>query len=196
MKAKIVQANQGGLDSASRTAPHNDFVARRDQLTNIVGSATFNQNNLIISGATNLSVLSTVDGPTNTGSAQSMDITTLGISASTLLNSSGASSALTAINTAISRVADKLAALGSSSKRIEIQKEFTTKLIDILKEGVGNLVDADLAEESAKLQALQVKQALGIQVVSANTEMLIGMKLAVSSHGPGRTSVVRTSAQV
>ncbi len=163
MKGKIVQANQGGLDSASRTALHNDFVALRDQLTTIVGSATFNQKNLITSGATSLTVLSTVDGSTITVSAQAMDVTTLGISASTLLNSSGASSALTAINTAISRVADKLAALGSSSKRIEIQEEFTTKLIDILKEGVGNLVDADLAEESAKLQAIQVKQSLGIQ---------------------------------
>ena len=154
MKAKVVQANQAGLDSASRTALNNDFTALRDQLTTIVVSAEFNNTNLITSGASTLTVLSTVDGSTITVSAQAMDITTLGISASVLNTSSGASAALISINSAINSVADKLAALGSSSKRIEIQTEFTQQLVDILKEGVGNLVDADLAEESAALQAL------------------------------------------
>ncbi len=63
-------------------------------------------------------------------------------------------------------MSSKLASLGSSAKRIEVQSEFTTKLIDILKEGVGNLVDADLAEESAKLQGLQIKQQLGVQALA------------------------------
>jgi len=59
-----------------------------------------------------------------------------------------------------------LAALGSVARRIEVQSEFTTKLTDIQRAGVGNLVDADLAEESAKLQALQIKQQLGVQALS------------------------------
>ena len=166
MKAKVVQANQSGLDSASRTALHNDFTSLRDQLTTIVVSAEFNNTNLITTGASTLTVLSTVDGSTITVSAQAMDITTLGISASILNTSAGASASLTAINTAINLIADKLAALGSSSKRIEIQSEFTQQLVDILKEGVGNLVDADLAEESARLQALQIKQQLGVQALA------------------------------
>ena len=67
---------------------------------------------------------------------------------------------------AIALVSEKLAALGSSAKRIEIQSEFLTQLVDILKEGVGNLVDADLANESARLQALQIKQQLGVQALA------------------------------
>ena len=177
MKAKVVQAaNQGGLDSASRTALHNDFVALRDQISTIVGTASFNGKSLITSGATNLTVLSTVDGSTITVSSQSMDVTALGISATTLLNSSGAASALTSINSAIVRVSDKLAALGSASKRIEVQSEFTVKLTDILKEGVGNLVDANMAEESAALQALQIKQQLGIQslaIANSNPQSIL-----------------------
>jgi len=114
MKAKVVQANQSGLDSASRTALNNDFTSLRDQLTTIVVSAEFNNTNLITSGASTLTVLSTVDGSTITVSAQSMDIRTLGISASVLNTSLGASTSLTAINTAINLIADKLAALGSS----------------------------------------------------------------------------------
>ncbi len=166
MKAKVVQANQAGLDSASRTALNNDFTSLREQLTTIVVSAEFNNTNLITSAATNLTVLSTVDGSTITVSAQAMDTNSLGISTAVLNTSAGASNALTQINTAINLVADKLASLGSSAKRIEVQSEFTQQLIDILKEGLGNLVDADLAEESAKLQALQIKQQLGVQALA------------------------------
>jgi len=158
MKAKVVQANQSGLDTSSRTALNNDFVSLRDQLTTIVASAEFNSTNLITNGGSTLTVLSTVDGSTITVSAQAMDIVTLGIFFDNLTTSSGALTALTNINTAIIRIADKLAALGSSSARIEIQSEFTQQLVDILKGGVGNLVDADLAEESAVLQAQQIKQ--------------------------------------
>jgi flagellin len=166
MKQKVVQANQAGLDSASRTALQNDFAALRDQITTIVATAEFNGVNLIKSGATALTVLSTVDGSTITVSAQAMDTATLAVSASDLTSSASATTALTAIDSAITSVSNKLAALGSSSKRIEVQSDFTVTLVDILKEGVGNLVDADLAEESALLQSLQIKQQLGIQALS------------------------------
>jgi flagellin len=166
MKAKVVQANQAGLDSASRTALHNDFNELRNQISTIVSTASFNGTNLISSSASNTSVLSTVDGSTISVSAQKMDVTTLGINASVINTSAGAATALTAIDTAITKVSDKLAALGSVAKRIEVQANFTTKLQDILKAGVGNLVDADLAEESAKLQSLQIQQQLGVQALS------------------------------
>jgi len=165
MKAKVVQANQAGLDSASRSAIHNDFDALRQQISTIVSTAEFNGTNLIFSSAADLSVLSTVDGSTIAVSAQKMDGSTLGISALALTSSSGASAALTAIDSAIVSVNQKLANLGSSAKRLEVQSDFATKLIDILKAGVGNLVDADLAEESANLQALQIKQQLGVQAL-------------------------------
>ena len=103
---------------------------------------------------------------TITVSAQSMDSTALGINTSSIINSGGAASALAAIDTAITRIADKLAALGSVAKRIEIKAEFSSKLVDILKEGVGSLVDADLASESATLQALQIQQPLGVQALA------------------------------
>jgi flagellin len=166
MKAKVVQANQAGLDSTSRTALHNDFVALREQIATIAATAEFNGTNLINQSASNTNVLSTVDGSTIAVSAQKLDTTSLGIQSADLSTSAGAATALTAIETAIRSVSDKLAALGSVGKRIEIQAEFTAKLQDILKAGVGNLVDADLAEESAKLQALQIKQQLGVQSLS------------------------------
>jgi flagellin len=165
-KAKIVQANQNGLDAVSRTALHNDFAALRQQIDTIVATASFNGTDLINSGATSISVLSTVDGSTIVVSAQNLSTTQLSISASDLTTSAGALTALTAINSAITSVSNSLAALGASAKQIDLQSSFATKLIDILNSGVGNLVDADMAEESAKLQSLQVKQQLGVQALS------------------------------
>jgi len=166
MKGKVVQSNQAGLDSSSRSALQQDFDALRTQIATIVTSASFNSTNLIDVSASTYSILSTQEGSTITVSAQKMDTTTLGIESSSLTSSSSAATALTAINTAISLVADKLAALGSAAKRIDVQTEFTGKLTDILKQGIGNLVDADLADESASLQSLQIRQQLGTQALS------------------------------
>ncbi len=76
------------------------------------------------------------------------------------------SAAVTAIDAAIDTVNTQLSKLGSTSKRLELQREFTTKLSDTIKVGIGNLVDADMAKESANLQAYQVKQQLGLQALS------------------------------
>jgi len=172
MKAKTIQASQAGLDTNSYTALNEEFTSLRSQIDSIITSADFNGKNLIDATATNLKVLSTVDGSTITVTKQSIDSTTLAIHTAVLTDSSVAATALTAISAAIISVSNALASLGSSAKRVDIQAEFTSKLQDILKQGVGNLVDADLAEESANLQALQIKQQLGVQ------------SLAIANAGP------------
>ena len=58
------------------------------------------------------------------------------------------------------------AAFGSAKQRIDAQQMFTTTLVDALDRGIGQLIDADLNKESARLSALQVKQQLGIQALS------------------------------
>ena len=166
MKAKVVQANQAGLDADSRTALQNDYNALRNQIKTIVATAEFNSVNLIKTGGTNLAVLSTVDGSTITVTAQDLSVTALGISAANLTTSASANLALTSINTAITTVSNGLASLGAAAKRVEIQTDFTNQLVDILRVGVGNLVDANLAEESANLTSLQIKQQLGVQALS------------------------------
>ena len=165
MNAKVVQANQAALDSDSRTALQNDFTALRDQIKTIVATAEFNSVNLVATGGTTLAVLSTVDGSTITVSAQDLSVTAI-VSASDLTSSANAATALTEINTAITKVSNGLANLGASAKRIDIQADFTVQLVDILKVGVGSLIDANLAEESAQLQSLQIKQQLGVQALA------------------------------
>jgi len=177
-KAKVVQANQAGLATASRSALDVDFQKLRSQIATIVSTADFNAVNLIDASASTLNVLSSVAGSVISVSAQSLDTTTLGINTASLATSSAAASALTAIGTAISVAAAKLAALGSSAKGLEIQSQFTTTLINVVEEGIGNLVDADLAEESARLQALQVQQQLAVQSLAiANSAPSLVMRL-------------------
>ena len=166
MKAKAVQASQEGLDTDSYPALHPEFTSLRNQIESIVATAEFNGKNLIDSAATDLKVLSTVDGSTITVTKQSIDTTTLGILTISLTNATVAATALTAVSQAIIDVSNALASLGSGAKRIDIQADFTGKLMDILKQGVGNLVDADLAQESANLQAFQIKQQLGVQALA------------------------------
>jgi len=88
---------------------------------------------------------------------QSSDISTSAASATTVA---------TAIDTAITGLNDKLATLGSQAKALDIQSDFLGTLSDTIEAGIGNLVDADLAKESARLQSLQIKQQLGAQALS------------------------------
>jgi flagellin len=78
----------------------------------------------------------------------------------------GASTAVTAIDDAMTNLNRELATLGAQSKALDVQKTFLGKLSDSIEAGIGNLVDADLAKESARLQSLQVKQQLGAQALS------------------------------
>jgi flagellin len=168
MKAKTVQGMQAGLDASSRTALTNDFYALRDQIDTVVTSADFNGVNLVKDGASSLSVLTTVQGSTVSVSAQPMAAITLqfGLPNIDLYSASNASGSLNVVNSAIDTVSDALASLGAAAKRIEVQGDFTGKLTDILKDNVGSLVDADMEEESATLQSLQIRQQLAVQALS------------------------------
>jgi flagellin len=78
----------------------------------------------------------------------------------------GANLALGAIEDLIQTSINTAAQLGSSGKQIDTQAEFVGKLSDLLTSGIGTLVDADMEAASAKLQALQTQQQLGVQALS------------------------------
>jgi flagellin len=78
----------------------------------------------------------------------------------------GAAAALDAIEPLIQNAISAAAAFGSAQGRIQTQSEYVSKIMDGLSSGIGALVDADMEEASAKLQALQVQQQLGIQALS------------------------------
>lgn len=73
---------------------------------------------------------------------------------------------LTDIETALGAMATSAAELGAAKSRIDMQKDFVSSLSDSIEKGVGQLVDADMNKESARLSALQVQQQLGVQALS------------------------------
>lgn len=81
-------------------------------------------------------------------------------------NSAGAENGLSVVEGMINGAIDSAAAFGSAQGRIEIQNDFIGKLTDSLKSGIGSLVDANMEEASARLQALQVQQQLATQSLS------------------------------
>ena len=170
MKEKALAASDSSLDSASRGALNEDFEALRDQIGTIVENAEFNGKNLISNGASAIEALANPDGSNSiTIAAEDLSLTgsTLTIATTTSIDSvSDASNAASAIETSLDNLNSALARLGTGSKSLEVHKTFVGKLSDSLEQGIGNLVDADLAKESARLQSLQVKQQLGTQALS------------------------------
>lgn len=182
MKAKTLAAADASLDTASRNALNQDFIGLRDQITTIVQNASFNGSNLVDGSLPNIQYLAATDGSkriTVDGQALSLggSIVTIG-STSTIATQGDASTMISSINSSIQNVNASLAKLASGAKKFSIQNDFVSKLMDTLNAGIGNLVDADMAVESARLQALQVKQQLGIQALSiANSSPSITLSL-------------------
>ena len=170
MKTKALSASDTSLDTASRAAMNQDFVALRDQITTIVKNASFNGINLVDGSTTQITALASSDGTRRiTTSAQKLalsgTIVTLTQTA-TISTSTKASTLVATLQKSLTNVNSSLAKLSSGAKKFSIQSSFAQKLSDTLTTGIGNLVDANMAQESAQLQSLQVKQQLGIQALS------------------------------
>ena len=171
MKQKALAASDASLDTASRQALNNDFTALRDQITSIVKNAVFNGYNLIDGSTNQVTALASADGsrritPGAPGpeprSARSSRVAATGA----ISTQAKASTMIATIDTSLKNVNASLAKLSSGAKKFSIQADFVSKLSDTLTAGIGNLVDANMASESAMLQSLQVKQQLGVQALS------------------------------
>jgi flagellin len=182
MKEKALAASDTSLDSTSRTALAEDFGALRDQLAKAVTNAEFNGINMVKSGGTTIAAIANANGTEKiTVTAQSLALGGANVTVSagaTFTTASAASSLITTINSSITNVSTALSKLGTGSKSLSSHVDFVNKLQDSIDAGVGNLVDADLAKESAKLQALQTKQQLGVQALSIanqSSSILLGL---------------------
>ena len=163
-------------------ALNEDFTSIRDQIVTVVGNASFNGVNLLNGTETaGFKALANVAGSTITIDDENMSlsgsIVTLATTES-IATSTTATAALAKVDASIANVSASLARLGTGAKSLGTHSTFVGKLQDTLEAGVGNLVDADLAKESARLQALQTKQQLGVQALSiANSSTSIRLGL-------------------
>jgi flagellin len=170
LKTSALSASDSSLDTASRQALNANFTALRDQITTIVKNAVFNGFNLVDGSTQQITALASADGSRRiTTAAENLSlsgtIVTL-TSTATISTQSKASALVGTIQTSLTNVNSALAKLSSGAAKFSIQATFAQKLSDTLTQGIGNLVDANMADESAQLQALQVRQQLGIQALS------------------------------
>jgi flagellin len=182
MKEKALAAVDVTLDTTSRAALNNEFISLRNQITTVTSNAVFNGANLIDSGATQIQALANESGSQVISvSHQSLALGGANVTvaaAASIGTTAAASIQIAALNTSISNVSSALGKLGTGSKALASHQTFITNLQNTIDVGVGNLVDADLAKESANLQALQTKQQLGIQALSIanqSSSILLGL---------------------
>lgn len=170
MKQKALAAADSSLDTASRQALNANFTALRDQIATIVKNAVFNGFNLVDGSTTQVTALASADGTRRiTTAAQNLKLSGSVVTiatTSTISTQAKASSLIATIQSSLTNVNSALAKLSSGAAKFSIQATFTQKLSDTLTAGIGNLVDANMAQESARLQSLQVKQQLGVQALS------------------------------
>lgn len=170
MKAKATEASDAGVDDESRKSINEDFKALKAQIKTIIDSSSFNGTNLLSSSGTSKEVkaLQSTDPNAHTldVSNQQLDKDVYDKITTDIAAQSDAKAMVTKLDTIQKDIKTSLSTLGAGSRKIDNQTSFVSKLSDVVTSGIGNLVDADLAKESARLQALQVKQQLGVQALS------------------------------
>ncbi len=174
IKSKALAGADTSLDTVSRKALNTDVTALIGQIQKIVATADFNGTNIIKTSGASIYALANASGSSkltvqglNLGIAGSGSTTGITFTAtSSFTTATTAATFLSLVNTSITQVNASVAKLGTGSNALATHLNFVSNLQDSLTQGIGNLVDADVAKESANLTALQTKQQLGIQALS------------------------------
>ena len=169
MRKVMVKLGDAALSGDERTQYNADYVALQADITKYIGQSSFGGSNLIKASAADINVISDSSGGTITLKSKDLSaaLTTLGgapadAAAAIVKLGTGANS----IDVFEKAVNDQLAAIGANGRTVENQDNFVKVLGDTINDAIGSIVDADLAKESAKLQALQIRQQLGTQTLS------------------------------
>ena len=184
MKEKALAAADPALDTSSRANLNEDFKVLRETVKKTIANADFNGSNMLRTNGITVRGLANVAG-TDTITVAAANLTFGGsintIAGTTSIGSNAstaASAALLLVNASIANVSTALARMGAQYRALALHNSFMAKLQDNLDSGVGNLVDADLGRESARLQSLQSRQQLGVQAASIanqSTSALLGL---------------------
>ena len=182
MKQQALSASDASINTQSRQALNANFQALLQQITTVVQNAQFNGTNLIDGSTNHITALASADGQHRiTVDAENMSLSSSIVtiaSNGSISTQAQASAMVSTVETSLNNVDSALASLGSGAAKFSIQSTFVQNLSDTLTAGIGNLVDANMATESAQLTALQTKQQLGVQALSiANQAPSIALSL-------------------
>jgi flagellin len=172
-------AASASSDASDFAKVNSQVVAKKNQITSIVNASQVNGVNLLktnpLPGETEFSVLASLDRTSGTVATTASSITVAsvnfeesisGATITAITDSTTAKTAIAEIESLLDIANKGAATLGTAAERINDQASFVSKLADALATGSGALVDADMEEASARLQALQTQQQLGVQALS------------------------------
>ena len=181
VRQKLTELSNEGITSTQRAILTDDFNQLLSQAANFIDNAVFNGVNMLdtVGASPDVNTLSNINGGTLTLSNQDLRTQVLSLAAATLTDSATAQTVLSNQFIALQSVVNTaLGSLGAEARALELQTAFLEEITDATEEGLGNIVDADMARESARLTALQVRQQLGVQVLGiANQapQILLGL---------------------
>ncbi|MDA9975337.1 flagellin [Alphaproteobacteria bacterium] len=169
IRQKLTELSNQGITTQQRTILSNDLNQLLSQASTFVANSVFNNINLL-TGTTNIDTLSNLNGGNLRLTAQ----TNVGNNIRSLAAATAAAATATNAQSVLSQqyanlestMSIVLGQLGAEVRALNFQTDFLAAVTDATEEGLGNIVDADLARESAQLTALQVRQQLGVQVLN------------------------------
>jgi flagellin len=144
-----------------------DFQSLTTQINTFISNAVFNGRNLLSFASTSVNVIANIDGTTLTLRSQSaFSVASVSLGSQALSSTVAAYQALSSLALAEAAINVVLGQIGADTRTLNFQDQFISQLSDATNVGLGSIVDADMAKESARLQALQVKQQLGVQTLN------------------------------
>ncbi|HZF78134.1 MAG TPA: flagellin [Acetobacteraceae bacterium] len=168
IKAVVVKLADGNIDAATRTQYAAQYQSLQQSVVSFISDATYNGNTLLTAASTTLTtVRNETGGNYSIGSILTAGITITATAPATVAAASTmlSGSAATDFNGVMGAINTALNTMGNHAKYVDRLREYNKDKIDALESGLGALVDADLAKESAKMQSLQVRQQLGTQAL-------------------------------
>jgi flagellin len=167
VRSVMTKLADDNVTGEQRTQYEGDYANLIAEITRFISGAEFNGVNLL-NTTTDLNVISTLAGGSLTLNAFDLptDVTANLTAVTSAVDARAMLAAGGGLRLAETAIANTMAQLGADTKSLDNQYTYVGLLSDATEEGVGAIVDADLAKESAKLQALQIRQQLGTQTLS------------------------------
>ena len=166
IQKKITEGQNAGNTTEQQNILNADFVNLVTQINTFIVNSSYNGRNVLSNASSSLNVIANVDGTTITiRSNSSFAPTSVNLGAQQISSTVAATKAISALFLAMASINSVLGNLGADTRTLNNQDTFISNLVDATREGLGAIVDADMAQESARLQALQVQQQLSVQTL-------------------------------
>ena len=179
IRAKLTEMGNSGVTTAQRAILSSDFNDLMSQAGNFILNASFNNINMLTDSAVNVDTLANLSNGTLTLGSQNLQETAEALAAATIATAANNQSVITDEFVSLEEAVNSaLGGLGADVRALELQTDFLNDISDATEEGLGNIVDADMARESARLTALQVQQQLAVQtlgIVNQAPQTLLGL---------------------